>query len=113
MRTYNIKTHAIARWKERVGTEVTKRYIEQLFKNNIVTVIEPARNGRLIVEVKGFVFVISKTNSRTIVHTVYGRECDYITKRPKATKENYDNEVSLNRWRKHQFIGKVRKGGSI
>lgn len=109
MRQLIVKEHTLKRWKERVGTDVDKQYIGQLFRNNVYTIIEPAKQGRLIVHIKGYVFVISKTNARTIVHTVYGTFDTYELKRPYAVNNFYKSDII--KWEKHQKIG--RKKGRV
>ena len=98
MRKICVNTHTIVRWKERVGTDTDKKHIEQLFRNNVYEVLESARFGRLIVKVKDFIFVISRTNTKTIVHTTYGKATDYYIRDPYAEGGSYEE---ILRWRKH------------
>lgn len=106
MRNIWVKPHVLYRWPERVGTPVSEKYIEQMFKNNRYNVLEPARRGRLIVHIKDYVFVVTRTNSTLIIHTVYGRYADYSLKRPHAVDDL--DQVERDRWERHQYINKVR-----
>lgn len=78
-----------------------------MFKNNRYTVLEPGKKGRLIVAIKDFVFVISKSNSTLTVHTVYGKYENYKLKRPHAVDDF--EQVALDKWERHQYINKTRR----
>ena len=111
MRKIEVSTHTINRWKERVGTDIDKHYIKQLFKNNNMVVLEAARHGCSIVQVKDFVFVISRTNTRTQVHTTYGRAEDYDIKRPEAIY--CVNDAAFIKWQKQQHIELHRRNKNL
>lgn len=95
------------RWPKRVGTEADEKYVEQLFRRNRYTVIEPAKKGRLIVSLKDIVFVISKSNSTLTVHTTYGKLENYTIKRPHAVDDF--SQVALDKWSRHQYLYKNRR----
>lgn len=80
--------------------------LEKLFKHQRYVVLEPGKKGRLIVSIKGMVFVISKSNAALVVHTVYGTEDAYKYKR-----NNLDvayTQFELDRWERHQYRRTVR-----
>lgn len=103
-----VNAHAITRWSERVQKNVTdvKGYIEQLFRNHHYIVVEPAKKGRLIVQIKNYMFVISRTNSSTIIHTTFGSADDYEIKRPHAVLDR--EQCQLDKWTRHQYIANIR-----
>lgn len=111
MKKIHVKSHVLYRWPERIGTNVDTRYIEQMFKNNRYEILEPAKRGRLIVHIKDYVFVISKSNSTLTVHTVYGRYENYELKRPHSVDDFY--QTALDKWERHHYITKVRNSKGV
>jgi hypothetical protein len=110
MKNIKVKSHVLYRWPERIDDKIDVRnlehYIEQMFKNNRYLVLEPAKRGRLIVKIKDYVFVISKSNSTLVIHTVYGKFENYTLKRPHAVDDFA--QVALDKWERHQYIFKTR-----
>lgn len=101
----------LARWPERIGGEATEESIRRLFKNGHYTVLEPAWQGRLIVSIKDMVFVVSRTNTTLVIHTVYGLLSDYDLKRPHAAG-SYE-EIELAKWERHQHKKQTRLRGGV
>lgn len=107
----HVKNHVLIRWPERVGGAVSIDMLEKMFRHNRYAVLEPGKKGRLIVSIKGLVFVISKSNAALIVHTVYGTEDAYKYKR-----DNVDTaytQFEVDRWERHQYRRNVKYGKGV
>lgn len=76
MLSVKITSHALYRWSKRVGTKKSAVDLATMFKTNKYVDMGIGYEGRRIVALCGYVFVISKEGSNIVVHTTFGREAE-------------------------------------
>lgn len=89
-----------------MGTIKTKDDIERMFRRSAYEVLEPAKLGRKIIMLEDVVFVISKTCTKIVIHTVYGRYSDYKNKVSDRDLADFNDEVY--RWEKESIRSRLR-----